>query len=137
MGLRFLSRKRVIVIFERTNDSCFGDIKFLEMLKEMYLLWKGTCNEFEVIHSIHRRSESSRALGDLPWIVTDSKTLEYNMDRCFLLCNVIAMLRPLLNLIKGSSRNLFSDERIFKSISDDDDSIVKPSLHTLLAISSS
>lgn len=48
------------------------------MLKEMYLLWKGTCYEFEVIHIVPERKESSLArkcLGDYPWLVSCANEL--------------------------------------------------------------
>ncbi|KAL8120962.1 hypothetical protein AgCh_017942 [Apium graveolens] len=102
-----LSGKQVMLYYERAYDD-WGDIQFLQMLRDKYLHMKGTDNEFEVIHVVESADSvyltefmlsipyrhkmvktepmASLHIGDLPWLVSlETKLLpaEFGSYLCF------------------------------------------------------
>ncbi|KAL6561993.1 hypothetical protein OROGR_003000 [Orobanche gracilis] len=70
---------KVIIFFERNLiPSRSLQIKFLKMLKRMYLQTKSTYDEFEVIYICESKVEDASindAVGDLPWLVSSASEL--------------------------------------------------------------
>ena len=87
LQMRFsqLAGKRVINFFESGVYSK-RDHGFLIMLKEAYLVLKGTNDEFEVIHILENEMKTMIPIQDLPWLVSLEKDLlpgGYDFHECY------------------------------------------------------
>ncbi|WOH08128.1 hypothetical protein DCAR_0727565 [Daucus carota subsp. sativus] len=85
-----LAGKRVINFFESGVYSG-RDHGLLKLLKEMYLAFKGTNDEFEVIHILENEMKTMIPIQDLPWLVSLENELlpgGYDFHECYEECHI-------------------------------------------------